>query len=357
MGCAHDAGLAGQHAENGALQCGPTVLSGGNKPRENADGIECTYIKLNINVGVLKQMIKDDPDNRSYDSAIVTLSYKAIVTDKIEVNSEANYNTATIVYEGTSGISDTVRGYTYGLQLIKIDGDTDKALAGAQFNIYKEVNTYLKEEEEYVWKADMSGSEEDKLGITYAEIKADINKNNEESIYYTYEQRMSEAGTTENGVEYEAGDEIARVFVKYTAGYINEDTPFDGSVTSVATDVGVIVKGLDEGNYILMETKAPAGYNSLAEDILFTISRIDDETAQLEFNGSLKGFFDGYGKDKQLIENGVSTLRVLNYRGLTLPSTGGMGILLFTIIGISVMSASLVLLIVRQRRLDPRSYM
>ena len=203
----------------------------------------------------------------------------------------------------------------------------------------------------------MSGSEEDKLGITYAEIKADINKNNEESIYYTYEQRMSEAGTTENGVEYEAGDEIARVFVKYTAGYINEDTPFDGSVTSVATDVGVIVKGLDEGNYILMETKAPAGYNSLAEDILFTISRIDDETAQLEFNGSLKGFFDGYGKDKQLIENGVSTLRVLNYRGLTLPSTGGMGILLFTIIGISVMSASLVLLIVRQRRLDPRSYM
>ena len=341
-----------------AIKCSAPVYTIDElKTRENADGIECTYIKLNINVGVLKQMIKDDPDNRSYDSAIVTLSYKAIVTDKIEVNSEANYNTATIVYEGTSGISDTVRGYTYGLQLIKIDGDTDKALAGAQFNIYKEVNTYLKEEEEYVWKADMSGSEEDKLGITYAEIKADINKNNEESIYYTYEQRMSEAGTTENGVEYEAGDEIARVFVKYTAGYINEDTPFDGSVTSVATDVGVIVKGLDEGNYILMETKAPAGYNSLAEDIMFTINRIDDETAQLEFNGSLKGFFDGYGKDKQLIENGVSTLRVLNYRGLTLPSTGGMGILLFTIIGISVMSASLVLLIVRQRRLDPRSYM
>ena len=96
------------------------------KTKQNADGIDCTYIKLNINVGVLKQMIKEDTNNRSYDTAIVTLSYKAIVTDAIQVNSEANYNTASIVYEGTSGISDTVRAYTYGMQLIKIDGDTEE---------------------------------------------------------------------------------------------------------------------------------------------------------------------------------------------------------------------------------------
>lgn len=326
------------------------------RTKTNSDNRDCAYMKLNINVGVLKQMIKDDPDGRTFDSAIVTMSYKAIVTDAIEVNSESNYNTATIVYEGTSGISDTVRGYSYGLQVIKVDGDTDAPIAGAQFNLYKEVNTYKKINDEFVWQADMTGSQTDRLELTYEEIKEDIDEN-ENSIYYTYEETKTEAGTTETGVEYVEGDVLAFVFTKYTSGYVNADTPFNGSLTSVASEAGVTVKGLDEGNYILMETKAPSGYNSLAEDILFTINRIDDETAQLEFNGSLCGFYDGYDNNKQLVENGITSLRVLNYKGLTLPSTGGIGILLFTVIGISIMSSALVLMIIRQRRMDPRSYM
>ncbi len=324
----------------------------------NADNKICTYIKLNINVGVLKQMVKNDPLHQSFDSATVTMSYKAIVTNEAEVNSEANYNTATIVYEGTSGISDTVRAYTYGLQVIKLDGDTNETIAGAQFNLYKEVNTYVKnDEDEFVWQADMMGSTSDSLDLTYEEIKEDISNQGSSSIFYTYEETMGAAGTTENGVKYEVGDVIGRVFIKYTSGYVNESIEYDGSITSVATEAGVTVKGLDEGNYILMETKAPSGYNALAEDILFTINRIDDETAQLEFNGSLCGFFDGYDNNKQLIENGITTLSVLNYKGLTLPSTGGMGILLFTIVGITIMSAALVLMISRQRKLDPRSFM
>jgi LPXTG-motif cell wall-anchored protein len=327
------------------------------RTKTNADNVECTYLKLNINVGALKQLIKTDEQSQTFDSATVTMSYKAIVTDEIEVNSEANYNTATIVYEGTSGISDTVRGYTYGVQVIKVDGDSDEYLAGAEFNLYKEVNTYLKEGDEFVWKADMSESEEDRLSLTYAEIKEDISEYGSSSIYYTYEETMTKAGTTENGVEYDNGDVIAKVFVKYTNGYVNASTDYEGSITSVATENGVIVKGLDEGNYILMETKAPAGYNALAEDILFTIAKIDDETAELQFNGSLCGFFDGYDESKQLIENGIATLRVLNFKGLTLPSTGGAGILLFTIIGIAIMSTALVLMVVRQRKVDPRSYM
>ena len=327
------------------------------KVKENADGVECTYIKLNLNVGVLKQMMKDDEEGRTYDTAIVTLSYKAIVTDKIEVNSEANYNTAAIVYEGTSGIADTVRAYTYGMQLIKLDGDSNEALAGAQFNLYKEVNTYLKVENEFVWQADMNGSESDTLGVTLEEIQEDIDEKGPESDYYIYQQTMEAEGTTPSGFAYNKDDVIARVFVKYTAGYIDENTPYNGSITSVATENGILVKGLDDGNYVLMETKAPSGYNSLAEDILFTISRIDDETAQLEFNGSLCGFFDGYDSNKQLIENGISVLKVLNYKGLTLPSTGGKGILLFTLIGIVIMSSSLVFMILRQRQVDPKSYM
>ncbi|SDH25121.1 LPXTG-motif cell wall anchor domain-containing protein [Pseudobutyrivibrio sp. 49] len=359
-GCEHLADLDGY--ENGQTYyaikiSAPVYTLDPVRTKTNSDNKDCAYMKLNINVGVLKQMIKDDPDGRSYDSAIVTMSYKAIVTDAVEVNSENNYNTATIVYEGTSGISDTVRGYSYGLQVIKVDGDTDDPIAGAQFNLYKEVNTYKKIDDEFVWQADMSGSETDKLEFTYEEIKEDIEENRDETIYYTYEETKTEAGTTETGVEYQEGDVLAFVFTKYTSGHINTGTPFDGSITSVASEAGVTITGLDEGNYILMETKAPSGYNALAEDILFTINRIDDETAQLEFNGSLCGFYDGYDDNKQLIENGITSLRVLNYKGLTLPSTGGIGILLFTVIGISIMSSALVLMIIRQRKMDSSSYM
>ena len=114
---------------------------------------------------------------------------------------------------------------------------------------------------------------------------------------------------------------------------------------------------MDEGNYVLVETKAPNGYNALAEDLLFTINRIDDDTAQLEFNGSLAGFFDEYNENKNLVESGVMTLRVLNFKGLMLPSTGGKGILLFTILGIGLMSTTLVIMISRLRTADSRSYM
>ena len=341
-----------------AIKCSAPVYTFDEiRTKENADGRECTYLKLNINVGALKQMIKAEGLGRSFDAAVVTVAYKAIVTDVVEVNSEYNYNTATIVYEGTSGISDTVRGYTYGVQVIKVDGDTDAPIAGAQFNLYKEVNTYKKINDEYIWQADMNGNQADRLDLSYEEILEDIDEKHAESIYYTYEEVMSAAGTTEAGVEYAQGDKIAHVFVKYTSGYISDSVQYKGSLTSVATEAGVTVKGLDEGNYILMETKAPSGYNSLAEDILFTISRIDDETAQLEFNGSLCGFFDGYDNNKQLIENGITSLRVLNYKGLVLPSTGGIGILLFTVIGLVFMGTALILMILRQRKLDPRSYM
>ena len=204
----------------------------------------------------------------------------------------------------------------------------------------------------------MKGSAADTLSVTYEEILNDIEENLDESIYYTYEQHMSEAGVTTSGAEYLAGDTVARVFIKYTAGYIDENTQFGGKITSVATEQGVIVSGLDEGNYVLVETKAPSGYNALAEDILFTINRIDNDTAQLEFNGSLTGFYDEYDDEtKNLIESGVMTLRVLNFKGLMLPSTGGKGILLFTILGIALTSTTLVLMIARARTRDASSYM
>ena len=52
-----------------------------------------------------------------------------------------------------------------------------------------------------------------------------------------------------------------------------------------------------------------------------------------------------------LNENGCISIDVYNYQGLTLPSTGGMGILLFVIIGTLVMGSVIVILLKRRRQI------
>lgn len=83
------------------------------------------------------------------------------------------------------------------------------------------------------------------------------------------------------------------------------------------------VTGLEYGDYFLRETKAPSGFQKLANDVPFTVSA-----------GSYTG------AQAQEIENTT--------KGGTLPSTGGMGIIAFIVIGLGLMAAA----IVRYRRVQ-----
>lgn len=93
---------------------------------------------------------------------------------------------------------------------------------------------------------------------------------------------------------------------KYTSG---EDGKFE-------------VTGLEYGTYYLRETKAPNGYQKLPTDEAFEVS-----------NGS-------YTSAEQKVENTT--------KGGILPSTGGMGIIAFIVIGLGLMTAA----IVRYRRVQ-----
>ena len=118
-------------------------------------------------------------------------------------------------------------------------------------------------------------------------------------------------------------------------------------IVSVNTETGITLGGLNTGNYMLVETKAPLTYNDLAEDIYFSIKGLTKEEAQANNRGSMAGFKE---LDDTYNATGVLSLRVLNYKGLTLPSTGGIGTLIFIIIGIVVMISAVVVIIVRNRR-------
>ena len=98
---------------------------------------------------------------------------------------------------------------------------------------------------------------------------------------------------------------------------------------------------LDEGTYYLKETKAPAGYTLLADPIKVEITAADpaDGTFTLKVNGQDVDETSGTYVSRIDAENGTAIIAVKNHKGFTLPTTGGMGIALFVIIGIAGIAA------------------
>lgn len=117
----------------------------------------------------------------------------------------------------------------------------------------------------------------------------------------------------------------------------------DGSATLAVGDSGdqmgkLVLSGLDVGTYELTETKAPAGYIKLSAPVTITITD-DNSNGKVDDGSASADGTDGYVE-----------LTVENGKGFTLPSTGGMGTMLFTAIGTVLMGGGLVLLLLYLRR-------
>ncbi|QFJ55920.1 SpaA isopeptide-forming pilin-related protein [Pseudobutyrivibrio xylanivorans] len=327
----------------------------------NDDGT--TRIVAAFNAHALKSYIKNQLETMGLGSSdvVVSLNYTAVVTDKIQINSDENINTASVRFEKSTGdvdsTSDVVYGYTYGLKVVKKDGnETDTFLAGAQFRLFKEQDIYIKHsgDEDFAWSKRIGSDavEAPDNALAYAVAKDSFDDTGINSGVYLLHETFDGAGTTESGVDYVAGDEICRLFVVYDDAYnTNTNTLAEnGEFTSVATAEGILLTGLGDGTYIMAEIKAPNGYNELAEDMMFTIYRMDDEEAAQYHHGNLRNFYEKAADGTMEInESGMIALTVLNYKGLVLPSTGGMGTLIFTILGVIIMGGIIVVLIVRRR--------
>ena len=107
---------------------------------------------------------------------------------------------------------------------------------------------------------------------------------------------------------------------------------------TTGTDGKFTFKGLDLGTYRLEETQAPEGYTLLTDKIEFTISDVDED-------GNVETETDGFTQ-----EGGYVTTTVINNKGFSLPSTGGMGTYLFTLGGIVIMAGAAFALIAMKKR-------
>lgn len=206
----------------------------------------------------------------------------------------------------------------------------------------------------------------------YAQLRSTANigeKGNMNSMHVTYTNDVhqgGEEGTTEedtvivftykavvNKVDQNKAPLDGAQFSLYKAYYTGEGAdPEWKKVTNATADGDVFTfKGLDDGEYKLVEDVAPAGYNKL-DDVFFTVTanhKIETDClpgdviltslsgtgALIEFNG--------------VTTDGSLTAQVVNKMGSTLPSTGGIGTTIFYIAGIILVLAAAVLFVTKRR--------
>lgn len=259
---------------------------------------------------------------KDYDKIEVT--YIATVNADIKVigqdgNTNGNINTAYLDYNnnpyGTVADStntwktaqDTATVFTYGMEITKTD-DAQQAnrLTGAEFTLHN------------------AGADGDATGnaLTFVEIGTGSG---------TY--RLAKSDETSANTKLVVGGE------------------------SVGEMKGVLkISGLDVGTYILTETKAPDGYNlpSKAFEIIINDSKTSggDGSYQDGANGKTDTTDDNNNTTE--VNDGYVSTKIPNTKGFTLPTTGGMGTVLFTAGGVLLMGAGLVVLVLFLRRRTSR---
>lgn len=222
----------------------------------------------------------------------ITVTYTATLNENAVVGGHGNTNSATIQYSNnpsTDGTGESepskVRVFTYGFTVDKYTGgsydDTATRLAGAEFTLAPKNDT-------------------DSTAISFVQVNAGNATTN--AVY-----RVAKAGET--------------------ATTTTITTPANGKVD---------FQGLKNGEYTLTETKAPAGYNKLASAIGVRVDGQNDGTDTTNATVTIT-YDNNNGSDyDQTASNGV--IPVHNKSGVTLPGTGGMGTIAFTVIGVLVIA-------------------
>lgn len=200
---------------------------------------------------------------------------------------------------------------------------------------------------------------EDKVVVFTYEIKAlKVKPTAEAAITQTAYDNL----TAEQKKDYvKVGDTWQKVEELEGAGFTLYKN-VNGSFVQIGNEItGVTTfefKGTDAGEYKLVETTVPSGYNKVG-DISFTVTATYDTEADdpklktLTVTPETAGFTVTTttitGDGQHITTDGIITGKILNQKGNQLPSTGGIGTTLFYVFGSMLVIAAGVYFIVKKR--------
>lgn len=251
-----------------------------------------------------------DPAYANYNlgaGSVITIKYTATLNEDAEIGEEGNPNSYHVEYSnnpnqeagGTPETGETPEDvnivFTYKTVFNKVDGEGNP-LTGADFTLYKKVVDETAED-----------------GFRWVDVTK-LNGENKTNPSKTMAEFTNDKGTAENA--------------KFT------------------------FSGLDAGDYKLVESATPTGYNTIA-DITFTITATHDLVSDNPKLTALTGTDGAEFTMTPSIPDGSLSADIKNNQGAELPSTGGIGTMIFYVLG-SLLVVGCGIVLVSRRRMENR---
>lgn len=238
------------------------------------------------------ESVYTDSVKRGYSDGTMRITYAATLTTDAQMGDTDNPNEVVLTWKRTNTtyfdtLNDCCHVYTYGVDILKQFSDGKGNIQNVKFNLYNDTD-------------DVYIVAEQKDGVYYAK-----------------------------GIAAKKAD--ATTFVPNSSGHI-------------------IVKGLEDDTYSLIEVATDKGYILLADAIELVIKTGESGTCEQCATKLLTASATVNGKDVTMTDgNAIVPLTVLNNPGFNLPKTGGRGVWMYTVGGVLLLSAA-AFIVVKSRK-------